>query len=73
MHGFSFIKCQHIFREANSVAHRLAHFASFSYLDDLWLDETPSIIEDILYEDLCSCTWGSSSMSPSSNNGHLSP
>lgn len=34
----------------------LAHFASHSSFNDLWLDETPSIIENVLYEDYCNCT-----------------
>ncbi|PRQ31246.1 putative ribonuclease H-like domain-containing protein [Rosa chinensis] len=40
---------QPIFREANGVTHRLAYLASVSYLDDYWLDETPMIIQDVLY------------------------
>lgn len=55
----------HIYREANGVAHRLAHLASVSYVDDLWLNETPSIIEDVLFEDLCKLNRGFGSMSPS--------
>ncbi|XP_062021093.1 uncharacterized protein LOC133737577 [Rosa rugosa] len=45
-----------IYREANGVAHRLAHLASVDYLDDYWLDETPVIIQDVLYEDSCIST-----------------
>ena len=71
MHGFHFIHCRHIFHEASSVAHRLAHFASFSYFDDFWLDETPSITENVFYEDLYSCTRGLRSTSPSNNNDGL--
>ena len=52
------IDIHHIFREANSVAHRLAHLASFSSISVTWLDETPSIIEDVLYADWCNSTRG---------------
>ncbi|PRQ49098.1 putative ribonuclease H-like domain-containing protein [Rosa chinensis] len=40
MDVFSFISVHHIYREANSVAHRLAHFASYSYYDDVWIGDT---------------------------------
>lgn len=63
--AFNSIQIRHIYREANSVAHRLAHFASFSFLDDLWLEETPAIIRDVLYEDLCNCARGFGHTSPS--------
>jgi ribonuclease HI len=55
---FNYIDIRHIFREANGVANRLAHIASYSNVDELWLDETPSIIEDVLYEDNCCPTRG---------------
>lgn len=61
----SSITFRHIYREANSVAHRLAHLVSLSMLDDFWLDETPTIIEDVLFEDLSYCTRGEGLMSPS--------
>ena len=45
---------RHIFREANSVADRLAHFACQGSIDSLWLEEPPDIIQDVLYEAMCS-------------------
>ncbi|KAM5552963.1 hypothetical protein ABKV19_025282 [Rosa sericea] len=54
-----------IYREANDVAHRLAHLASVGYLDATWLEEAPVIIQDALYEDLCTGTRGVGNMSPS--------
>ena len=59
------IHIRHIYREANGVAHRLANLASCSFLDDLWLDETPAIIQDVLFEDICKCSRGLGTMSPS--------
>lgn len=50
------IQVRHIYCEANGVAHRLANIASFSFLDDLWLDEALVIIQDVLYEDRCKCS-----------------
>lgn len=38
------IQVRHIYREANGVVHWLANFASFFFIDDLWLDEAPVII-----------------------------
>ena len=55
LNGFNSFRVRHIYREANCVAHRLAHIASLSNIDELWLEETPSIIEDVLYEDYCNC------------------
>lgn len=66
--AFTSFQFSHIFRKANGVALRLAHFASFSAMDEFWLVEAPSIIEDILYEDFCNCTRGSGFMSPSMYN-----
>ena len=68
MEAFNFILVRHIFREANCVAHRLAHTATFSALDEFWLQDTPSIIEDVLFEDFCKCTRGSGSTSPTMYN-----
>lgn len=68
MMAFNFILVRHIFREANCVAHRLAHIATFSALDEFWLQETPSIIEDVLFEDFYNCTRGSGFTSPSMYN-----
>ncbi|XP_061993525.1 uncharacterized protein LOC133711410 [Rosa rugosa] len=59
------IQITHVFREANGVAHRLAHLASSAYLDDVWLDEAPVIIQDVLYENYCNLNRGQGSMSPS--------
>ncbi|XP_062014464.1 uncharacterized protein LOC133730996 [Rosa rugosa] len=44
MSAFQFIQVRHIYREANGVAHRLAHLARVGRLDDMWLGETPVII-----------------------------
>lgn len=63
--AFTSVNVQHIFREANCVAHRLAHAARFSTVDEFWIDNTPSIIEDVIYEDICSRTRGLGLMSPS--------
>lgn len=38
----------HVYFEANCVAHRLAHIASCSSINNFWIDETSSIIEDVL-------------------------
>ncbi|XP_061999476.1 uncharacterized protein LOC133716838 [Rosa rugosa] len=59
------VQIRHIFREANGVANRLAHLASMNYLDDVWLDESPAIIQDVLYEDSCTIARGQGYMSPS--------
>lgn len=68
MSDFSSIITRHVFHElVNGVAHCLTHLASLSSIDDFWLDETPSIIEDVLYEDLCNCARGVDSSSLSSN------
>lgn len=53
------IVIHHIYREANGVVHRLAHIASHSSIVKFWLDEMPSIIEDVedvLFEDCCNRT-----------------
>lgn len=55
---------RHIFREANGVAHRLAHLANSSHDDFLYLDETPEIIQDVLVEDSCTFVRGLGSSSP---------
>lgn len=62
--AFNSVLVRHINREVNGVAHRLAHLASCSCIDDLWLDETPSILEDVLFEDLCNCNRGQDPSSP---------
>lgn len=59
------ISFQQICREANDVANCLAHLINRSYIDDCWLEETLSIIEDVLYEDICKCNRGLSAMFPS--------
>ncbi|XP_024156142.1 uncharacterized protein LOC112164137 [Rosa chinensis] len=56
LHGFDWIRVRHIYREANSVANRLAHFASLDHVVDLCLDEAPVFIQDVLYEDNCNAT-----------------
>ncbi|PRQ54504.1 putative ribonuclease H-like domain-containing protein [Rosa chinensis] len=50
------VSLQSIYREANDVAHRLAHLASSGYVDEYWLEEAPVIIQDVLYEDSCTST-----------------
>lgn len=65
MWAIHFIQVKHVYREANGVAHRLAQFACFSSLDEFWINETPSIIEDVLYKDLCNCERGQRLSSPS--------
>jgi hypothetical protein len=72
LQAFKSIEFRHIFIEANGVATRLAHLASSSALDELWLGETPSIIEDVLFQDFCNRTRGSGFTSPSLyNQSHL--
>lgn len=41
----------HIRRQANFVAHRLARFALHSGGDNIWVEETPSLISDLVEED----------------------
>ena len=47
------------------MANRLAHIASVSIIDKLCLNETPSIIEDVLMEDMFSRARGFGIKSPS--------
>ena len=49
---FDFIEFRHVYREANSVAYRLAHFASLGRVVDFCVDEIPAFINDVLYEDI---------------------
>lgn len=63
--SFNSISIRHVYREANVVAHRLAHNASFSFVDELLFDKTPSIIEDALVKDLCTHNRGLGITSPS--------
>ncbi|XP_062028933.1 uncharacterized protein LOC133744926 [Rosa rugosa] len=56
LHDFDWIRVRHVYREANSVANRLAHFASLDHVVDLCLDEAPAFIQDVLYEDNCNAT-----------------
>lgn len=64
MTAFVSISTKYVYCEANCVSHRLAYIASLSTIDEFWSDETPSIIEDILYEDICNGTRGSGFSSP---------
>ncbi|XP_061990640.1 uncharacterized protein LOC133709052 [Rosa rugosa] len=57
MSSFQSVRIRHIYREANCVADRLAHLASLFYIDDVWLEETPAIIQDVLYNDYCNSTY----------------
>ncbi|KAK9936175.1 hypothetical protein M0R45_013032 [Rubus argutus] len=65
INSFKSISIRHVYREANVVAHRLAHNASFSFVDELLFDEIPSIIEDALVEDFCTHNRGFGVTSPS--------
>ncbi|XP_024171590.1 uncharacterized protein LOC112177537 [Rosa chinensis] len=49
MSAFQYVRARHAYREANGVTHRLAHLASLFSINDVWLDETPAIIQDVLY------------------------
>ena len=71
LNSFHSVSIRHIYREANSVADRLAHFACKEGVDFVWLGESPAIIQDVLYEDYMQCTTiarGQGYMSPSSQN-----
>ena len=52
MESISSVQVQIVHREANCVANRLAQLASSSSIDYIWLDETPAIIQDVLYDDI---------------------
>lgn len=58
MRAFTSLNIRHIYREANCVANRLAYVASFNTIDEFWLNDTPSIIEDVIQEDLFSLSRG---------------
>lgn len=47
---------------------RLASLACSSLIDELWIDETHVIIQDVLYENKCNCHRGLGTMSPSMAN-----
>lgn len=47
------IVIRHTFREANGVAHRLAHLAKSHYENFFWFDEAPASIQDVLFIDEC--------------------
>lgn len=64
MAAISSISFRHIYREANDVGNRLAHLTRRSYIDDFWVEETPSIIEDVINKDICKCIQGVGAMSP---------
>lgn len=49
MNSFDFIVVRHVYGEINGVVHRLATLAKCFVMDDFWLAETPSIIENVLY------------------------
>lgn len=65
MLAFTSFNIRHIYREANRVAHRLAHVASCASVDEFWVDHTPSILEDVIYEDICPVSRGFGITSPS--------
>ena len=62
--SFAFIQFRHVYRQANGVANRLACLANGHDLDQVWLEESPVIIRDILLEDGCIITRGLGDMSP---------
>ncbi|PRQ19025.1 hypothetical protein RchiOBHm_Chr7g0212601 [Rosa chinensis] len=68
--SFHPFQVRHIFREANGAAKRLAHLASCNYIFDVWLEETPIIIRDVLYKDSCTDARGQGFMSPSKRLVH---
>ncbi|KAL6227352.1 hypothetical protein ACLB2K_001311 [Fragaria x ananassa] len=47
---------RHIYREANSGAHRLAHFASYNNVVELSVGLVPIFLQDVLYEDSCNAS-----------------
>ena len=44
VNAFSSFECRHIYREANGVANRLSHLASWGGIHNVWLEETSDII-----------------------------
>jgi ribonuclease HI len=68
---FNSFQVRHIYREANGVVHCLGHIASLSNIDKLWLDETSSITENVLFEDSFNCARGSGDMSSSMHTSFL--
>ncbi|XP_004296207.1 PREDICTED: uncharacterized protein LOC101297422 [Fragaria vesca subsp. vesca] len=69
--SFISFRCRHIYREANGVANRLAHLASWNSLDELWFDEAPVIIRDVLFEDGCNVDRGLGNKSPPMFDYHI--
>ncbi|XP_062014420.1 uncharacterized protein LOC133730938 [Rosa rugosa] len=57
VNAFNFFNFQHICCEANGVANRLALLARCGNLDEFCLEETPVIIQDVLYEDQCNLSY----------------
>lgn len=45
------VKVPHIYSEVNCVAHKFAHIVSCYNIYDFWFNETPIIIQDVLYDD----------------------
>ncbi|KAK9929716.1 hypothetical protein M0R45_026803 [Rubus argutus] len=68
MLAFTSLTVRHIYREANGVANRLAQVASFSSVNEIWIGNTPSFIEDVIYEDFCPSSRGIGTKSPSMYN-----
>ena len=56
MSNFDCCLFQHVRREANSVADRLAYFASKDQIVDPVLHNAPAFLQDVLYEDSCNAT-----------------
>ncbi|KAL6184265.1 hypothetical protein ACLB2K_045669 [Fragaria x ananassa] len=68
MQQFDYITIRHIYREANNVAHRLAHFASLDNIVEQNVGEPSCFLVDVLYEDQCNSSnvnRGRGFMSPS--------
>ena len=56
MQAFEYCTVRHMRRETNSVADRLACFASKGHIVDPILHHVPDCIQDVLFEDYCNVT-----------------
>lgn len=48
IHGW---KRKFTYREANMIAHMLAKFACYLFEDQIWMEDKPSFISDVLREE----------------------
>lgn len=71
MDEFLSVLVSHIYCEANGVTHRLVFIACSPTINELWSNETPVIIQDVLYENLCNCSRGNMSPSLYNHNSNL--